>query len=130
MNSSQSWLHLLLPDKNICRMQKHNHEGQCSVVNILPLILIQGGPKIFFWCDIEEKCLKNSKIFFDGVFLSIYSHLLMKLELSKFCRKKRYRAIQILKMACSNPVRFFFLNLSKFFVFLKLTTRMILRPNW
>ena len=34
------------------------------------------------------KVFKNSKIFFDGVFLSIYSHLLKKLELSKLCRKK------------------------------------------
>jgi hypothetical protein len=32
--------------------------------------------------------LRNSKIFFDGVFLSIYSHLLKKLEISKLCRKK------------------------------------------
>jgi hypothetical protein len=30
--------------------------------------------------------LRNSKIFFDGLFLSIYSHLLKKLELSKLCR--------------------------------------------
>ena len=40
------------------------------------------------WCDLEEKCLRNSKIFFHGVFLSIYSHLLKTLELSKLCRKK------------------------------------------
>ena len=39
-------------------------------------------------CDLEEKCLRNSKIFFDGVFLSIYLHLLKKLELSKLCKKK------------------------------------------
>ena len=39
-------------------------------------------------CDLEEKRLRNSKIFFDGVFLSIYSHLLKKLELSKLCKKK------------------------------------------
>jgi hypothetical protein len=32
--------------------------------------------------------VRNSKIFFDGVFLSIYSHLLKKLVLSKLCRKK------------------------------------------
>ena len=32
--------------------------------------------------------MRNSKIFFDGVFLSIYSHLLKKLDLSKLCRKK------------------------------------------
>ena len=41
------------------------------------------------WCDLEEKCLGNSKIFFDGVFLSIYSHLLKKLELSELNRKKK-----------------------------------------
>ena len=40
---------------------------------------IQGGPK---------KVLRNSKIFFDGVFLSIYSHLAKKLELSKLRRQK------------------------------------------
>ena len=38
--------------------------------------------------DLEEKCLRNSKIFFDGVFLSIYSHLVKKSELSKLRRKK------------------------------------------
>ena len=32
--------------------------------------------------------LRNSRIY--GVFLSIYSHLLKKLELSKLCRKKSY----------------------------------------
>ena len=37
---------------------------------------------------IEEKCLRNSKISFDGVFLSIYSHLPKKLKLSWLCRKK------------------------------------------
>ena len=52
------------------------------------LKIIQGGPKKSLWYDLEEKCLRNSKIFFDGVFLSIYSHLLKKLELSKLCRKK------------------------------------------
>ena len=36
--------------------------------------------------DLEEKCLRNSKIFFDGVSLSMYSHLVKKLELSKLCR--------------------------------------------
>ena len=39
------------------------------------LQIIQSGPKKSLWCDLEEKCLWNSKIFFDGVFLSIYSHL-------------------------------------------------------
>ena len=42
--------------------------------------------KIF--CDLKEKCLRNSKIFFDGVFISIYSHFVKKLELSKLRRKK------------------------------------------
>ena len=51
-------------------------------------IILQGGPKKSLWCDLEEKCLRNSNMFFDGVFLSIYSHLLKKLELSKLCRKK------------------------------------------
>ena len=49
---------------------------------------IQGGPKKSLWCDLEENCLWKSKTFFDGVFPSIYSHLLKKLELSKFNRKK------------------------------------------
>ena len=34
---------------------------------------VQGGPKKSVWCDLEEKYLRNSKISFDGVFLSIYS---------------------------------------------------------
>ena len=34
-------------------------------------------------CDLDENCLRNSKIFFDGVFLSIYSHILKKLWGSK-----------------------------------------------
>ena len=38
---------------------------------------IQGGPKKNYGVIyIEEKCLRNSKMFFDGVFLSLYSHLL------------------------------------------------------
>ena len=49
---------------------------------------IQSGPKNSLWIDLEEKCLRNSKIFFDGVFLSIYSHRVKKLELSKSRRKK------------------------------------------
>ena len=40
------------------------------------------------WCYLQEMFLRNSKIFFDVVFLSIHSHLLKKLELSKLCRKK------------------------------------------
>jgi hypothetical protein len=46
------------------------------------------GPKKSLWIDLEEKCLRNSKIFFDGVFLSIYSHLFKNLEFSKLYRKK------------------------------------------
>ena len=55
---------------------------------LLKVICIQGGPKKRLWCDLEEKFLRNSKIFFDGVFLSIYSHLLKNLELSNLIEKK------------------------------------------
>ena len=51
---------------------------------------------------------------FDGVFLSIYSHLLNKLDLSKLYRKKGNGALKIPKMACSKLVKyilFSFLNL-------------------
>ena len=65
---------------------------------------IQGGPKKSLWCDLEEKFLRNSKIFFDGVLLSICSHLLKKLKLSKLCRKKSYGALKILEMACLKKV--------------------------
>ena len=61
----------------------------------------------------------NSKIFFDGVFLSIYSHLLKKLEISKLCRRKQYGDLKIPKMACSKLVK----KLKVFFSFFKLTTR-------
>ena len=37
---------------------------------------------------LGKKCLRNSNIFFDGVFHSIYSNLLKKLELSRLCIKK------------------------------------------
>ena len=47
-----------------------------------------GWSKKSLWCDLEGKCLRISKIFFDGVILSIYSHLVKKLELSKLHRKK------------------------------------------
>jgi hypothetical protein len=57
---------------------------------VVPILYVQGGPKKKLWCDLEEKCLRNSKIFFDGVFLSIYSYL-KKLEISKLCRKKVMR---------------------------------------
>ena len=39
---------------------------------------IQGGSKKVFDVILEEKCLRDYKIFFDGVFLSIYSYLLKK----------------------------------------------------
>ena len=29
---------------------------------------IQGGSKKSLCCDLEEKCFRNSKMFFDGVF--------------------------------------------------------------
>ena len=67
------------------------HYDLCIVGIILKSVKeynIKVSPKKSFWCDVEEKCLRNSKIFFDGVFLSIYSHLLKNLELSKLCRKK------------------------------------------
>jgi hypothetical protein len=49
----------------------------------LYLQIIQSGPKKSLSCDLDENCLRNSKIFFDGVFLSIYSHILKKLWGSK-----------------------------------------------
>ena len=50
-------------------------------------IVYTGWSKKNLLCDLEEKCLRNSKMFFDRVFLSINSDLLKKLELLKFCRK-------------------------------------------
>ena len=49
-----------------CRSSDFLEKERCSI------IYIQGGPKKSLWCDLEEKCLWNSKIFFDRVFLSIY----------------------------------------------------------
>ena len=46
------------------------------------------------------------KMFFNGVFVSIYTHLLKKLELYKSSRKKGYGALKIPKMACSKLFRF------------------------
>ena len=43
------------------------------------------------WIDLEEKGLRNSKIFFDGVFLYLYTHLIKKLEIFKLRRKKVMR---------------------------------------
>ena len=47
--------------------------------------------KILF--DLEEKCLRNSEVFFDGVFPSLYSHLLKKLELFKLCRNQGQKVV-------------------------------------
>ena len=58
------------------------------ISNIANVFVIQGGPKKSLWCDLEEKCLWNSKMFSDGVVLYIFSHLLKKLELSKLFRKE------------------------------------------
>ena len=44
------------------------------------LTVYTGWSKKKFMMYLEEKCLLNSKIFFDGVFLSIYSHLLSYIE--------------------------------------------------
>ena len=49
---------------------------------------IKSGSKKSLWCDLEEKCLRNSKIFFDGVFLFSFLHLLKKSGLFKLCIKK------------------------------------------
>ena len=65
--------------------------------------------------------MRNSKIFFDGVFLSIFSNL----ELSKLCRKKLWGSKTPKKMACSNLVKKKIKKLSDFFSFFKLTTRKI-----
>ena len=54
---------------------------------------VQGGPKK---SDLEEKCLRNFKMFFDGVIIIII--------IFKLCRKKNYGALKIRKMACSKKV--------------------------
>ena len=76
---------------------------------------IQGVTKKSLWCDVEEKCLRNYKIFFDRVFLSVHSHLLKKFELFKLGRKKSYGALKTLKMACSKLVHFFLITKRKIF---------------
>ena len=82
------------PHKNLYRYLEHIH--------------YTGWSKKSLWFDLEEKCLRSSNIFFDGVFLSIYSHLLKTLELSELCRKS-YGALKIPKITSS--VFFPFLNL-------------------
>ena len=57
-------------------------------INSFYFLRTTGWSKKSLWGDLEEKCLRNSKMVFDGVFHSVYSHLLKKLELSKSCRKK------------------------------------------
>ena len=55
---------------------------------IANFIAYTGGSKKSLWNNLEEKCLRKSKMLFDGVFLSMFSHLLKKLELSKLRIKK------------------------------------------
>ena len=62
---------------------------------------IQGGPKKVQDVIQRKGVGEILKYFFDGVFLSINSHLLNKLELSKLCRKQ---VMGLLKMACSKKV--------------------------
>ena len=53
-------------------------------------------------------------MFFDGVFLSLYSHLLKKLDLSKLSRNKSYGALKTPKMAFFYASYFFhFLNIQQ-----------------
>ena len=80
-NHSSAIVHLPERKKIIIASARKN-------ANVRKILYIPGGPKKSLWCDLEEKCLGNSKIFFDEVFLSVYSHLLKKLELSKLSRKK------------------------------------------
>jgi hypothetical protein len=48
-----------------------------------------------FWLFKNRFLIKC--MFFDGVFLSVYSHIIKKLELSKLCRQKSYGALKIQK---------------------------------
>jgi hypothetical protein len=50
--------------------------------------------------SLGKICLRNSKIFFDGVFFSIYSYLFQKLKLSKLYRKN-LRVLKISKKKTS-----------------------------
>ena len=77
------------------------------------------------WCDLEEKGLRNSEMFFDGVFLSIYSHFLKKLELSKLCIKKLWWS----KNPENGLLFLASLKIKDFFLFLKLTTGKIFDYN-
>ena len=81
---------------------------------------IQGVPKKSLWCDLEEKCLGNSNIFFDGVFLSVYSHLLKKLELYKLCGEKVMRLLKSWKWLVLSYLEIFQKNLVFFFPVLNL----------
>ena len=58
--------------------------------------------------SLGKNCLRNSKIFFDGVFLSIYSYLFQKLKLSKLYRKN-LRVLKISKKTSLTFLKFNFL---------------------
>ena len=53
----------------------------------IDFIIVQGGQKKSLWCDLEEKCLGNSKKTINVVFLSVYLHLLEKLDLYELWKK-------------------------------------------
>ena len=84
-------------------------------------IYIHGGPNKILRIDLEEKCLRNFKTFFEGIFIYpyYYSYLLKKLEHFKLCRKKSYGALKIMKIARSKKspypkviYKLFFLSIS------------------
>ena len=66
--------------------------------------------------ESEEKSLRNSKFMFDGAFLSIYSHLFKKLELSRLCRKTSYEALKIPKIAFSKKSPYLKISKKKYFI--------------
>ena len=97
MNSGTSRVNSLLPSY-ICQRTLISPSYQCVYIwfgykNSPSFHMFQhflkyictGWSKKKLWCDLEEKCLINSKIFFDGVFLSLYSHLLKKLKFKTDC---------------------------------------------
>ena len=55
------------------------------------IIHLQGGPKKSLLIGLEKKCLWTSKIFFDGVFLFIYSNLYKKIRFLSNLKKKIWR---------------------------------------
>ena len=68
-------------------------------VYFIYIYTIQGGQKKFMMCSKGKVFVKFKNIFWWS--LSIYSHLLKKLELSKLFRKQSYGALKILNMDCS-----------------------------